>query len=132
MAKDFTYVGQVSGMTVSSQKIIAGGTVEAGDLLAADRAKAVAADGTLSWYVLEGGASGAEITVLPVIPGMIFKGTADGDVATLGLAVSLAGTTTQVIDADAGAGTAFFRALDTVDVSAQADDSIRVLYVGHA
>lgn len=131
MAKDFTYVGQVSGMTVSSQKIIAGGAVEAGDFLAADRAKAVAAD-VLSWYALEDAASGAEVTVLPVIPGMIFKGTADGDVATLGLAVSLAGTTNQVIDADAGAGTAYFRALDTVDVSEQADDSIRVLYIGHA
>jgi hypothetical protein len=126
MAKDFKYVGQSSGATVASQKVIAGEAVEAGDFLDAGRAKAVAADTALSWYVLEDADNAAEVTVIPVLPGMIFEGTTDGAVATLGLAVSLAGTTTQVIDADAGAGTAFFRALDVVTGA----DTIRVMYMG--
>ena len=127
---DFTYVGQVQGLTTSTLKIMLTGTVEIGDFIGFDRAKADATDTQLAFLALEAGDDGDEVLVMPVIAGMIFKGVADGDIAEAGTQVGLAvATSTQVVDAT-GATNLFFVSLDTVDVSETSDDSVRVMYVG--
>lgn len=126
---DFKYVGQLSGATVGTVEITLTGTVEIGDLLTSARDKADATDVTVAWLAQGAGDDGDEITALPILPGTILSATADGDIAEKGQLCSLIiDTATQKIDADGGAGYKFFYNLDTIDVSAQTDDSVRVVY----
>ena len=127
---DFKYVGQVSGLTIGAFKITLTGTVEAGDFLGFDRAKADATDVELAYLAMEAGEDGDDIDVYPVLAGMIFEGVADGDIAEKGTQVALAiATADQVVDATGGTNL-FFISLDTVDVSEDSDDLVRVMYVG--
>lgn len=125
---DFKYVGQTSGNTTAAIEIMLTGTVEIGDFIGFDRAKADATDAQLAFLAMEAGDDGDTILVYPVVAGMIFEGDADADVAEAGTQVGLAvDTTKQVVDAT-GATNLFFVALNAADISE--DATIRVMYVG--
>jgi len=125
---DFTYVGQVSGNTIAAISITLTGTVEAGDFVTYARAKATASAVELGFLALEGGVDGDVILAYPVIAGMIFKGTADGDITEVGTQVALAvSSNAQVVDATGGVNL-FFVSLDAPDISE--DANVRVMYAG--
>jgi hypothetical protein len=126
---DFVYKKHISGLTIELVKITLAGTVEAGDIIAYDRTKADADDVAPAWLAYEAGDATDEILALPLVPGVILEGVADGDIASKGLACSLIiDTATQKVDADAGAGYPYFLALSTVDVLESDTDKVLVMF----
>jgi len=92
-----------NGLTVQTEKIVLAGTVEAGDIVAADLTKADASDTNVLYLAMEAGDAADEIIGLPLVPGMVLECKSQDEVVVgnpVGIAIE-AVTNRQIADEDA-------------------------------